>query len=364
MPYPTLDPRQGGGDGGAVPPPATGNGDDYGVSLGSLYNIWQAPMAGAGTFQGMLQSVLGQYLPQDWNNSRYRPGSNSSAPNGSLNLSPTAYNYLKSNLASMFPGDRGESANVMNLLLRGTTGPSVTTNPNDPTNPLPPNPGGGTGNTGDNGSGITPLPGFPLGGLFGAPGGGVVLNDNGQPDPNSIQNIMQSVLQTYLGQQEQQQTQQGALSNYLNSMISNGLPNMGLYYQTGANAINQAYNTQTQQLQGRLAGQGMGRSGIGTGAMVDLEGQRANALGNMSAQLSAQDTTYRQSALSQLLGLNQNAATNNLNQLNSLNNLGYNEWSAVNNKPGVSPGQVGLQAASAGGQAIGTALMALLMGGL
>lgn len=95
------------------------------------------------------------------------------------------------------------------------------------------------------------------------------------------------------------------LGNLLKGQIDNGMPQMGMYRQNSQAAVNTGADQAKRTLQANLAGSGMLRSGMATTGLMNVEGQREQALADNEVKLSGMDQTFRSQALGNLLGLNQ-----------------------------------------------------------
>lgn len=92
-------------------------------------------------------------------------------------------------------------------------------------------------------------------------------------------------------------------ADLLKGYIAQGDPNQALYKQGAMADVNKTYDKGATTLKENLAGSGMLRSGVGQNAFATLEGGRANAMGGVNTQLAAQDQSFRQNALKNLLGV-------------------------------------------------------------
>ena len=92
-------------------------------------------------------------------------------------------------------------------------------------------------------------------------------------------------------------------TDLLDNMIKNGMPQIDLYRQNAQKNINQSTQAGESTLAQSLAQSGLFRSGALPMGILNLEGQKANAMGNVEVNLAAQDQAFRQKALSNLLGL-------------------------------------------------------------
>lgn len=126
----------------------------------------------------------------------------------------------------------------------------------------------------------------------------------------------------------------GLLGDILSQQMTDGLPNMDAYKQYSEGSINKSFNNSRTQMKQDLASRGMGGSGAALAAMAGLSGERANALGQNSLNLSQMDADYRQKALAGLFDLNNVGINAKQNQFsNMLNALGmqYNQMSDTRN---------------------------------
>jgi len=115
----------------------------------------------------------------------------------------------------------------------------------------------------------------------------------------------------------------GLLGNVLSQQMTSGLPNMDAYKQYSEGSINKSFNNSRTQMKEDLASRGMGGSGAALAAMAGLSGERANALGQNSLNLSQMDADYKQKALAGLFDLNNVGINAKQNQFsNMLNALG------------------------------------------
>ncbi len=117
-----------------------------------------------------------------------------------------------------------------------------------------------------------------------------VAKQKGQVDPNKTAGGFTGVDYKYF-------------TDLLDNMIKNGMPQIDLYRQNAQTSINKGAQSGENALAESLAQSGLYRSGALPMGVLNLEGQKANAMGNVEVQLAAQDQAFRQKALSNLLGL-------------------------------------------------------------
>jgi len=93
------------------------------------------------------------------------------------------------------------------------------------------------------------------------------------------------------------------LADILKKQMTEGDPTLDVNRQATQAQINQSVNKSQSTVGQNLANTGLSRSGLNTASIVNLEGQRANAIGNAEVNLINQDQEYKQQALTNLLGL-------------------------------------------------------------
>lgn len=92
-------------------------------------------------------------------------------------------------------------------------------------------------------------------------------------------------------------------ADLLRGYIAKGDPNQSLYKQSLYGDVNKSFDKGATTLRENLAGSGMLRSGVGQNAFATLEGGRTGAISEANTQLAAQDQSFRQGALQNLLGV-------------------------------------------------------------
>lgn len=131
----------------------------------------------------------------------------------------------------------------------------------------------------------------------------------------------------------------GLLGRILSQQLSDGAPNIDEYRQNVQGAIKKNAKLNQTQLNESFASRGMGNSGAAMAAQAMLSGETSQALGQSEVDLANMNESYKQDAISKLLGLNalssnvdQNKFSNlmslfqtNLNQLNFNREMQYKE---------------------------------------
>lgn len=94
------------------------------------------------------------------------------------------------------------------------------------------------------------------------------------------------------------------LSNYLQGASNGTIPGADQMRQTAYGKINTQTNNSAQRLKENMAANGMGQSGIASSALASLYGSGAGAIGDFESNLAEKELSFKQNAVSQLLGLN------------------------------------------------------------
>lgn len=116
------------------------------------------------------------------------------------------------------------------------------------------------------------------------------------------------------------------LGSLLSKTLTDGIPNLNEMKFNSQKGINQNYQGSRKALQEDFAGRGMGGSGAANVALAGLAGDRYSATLQNNLGYDQMDTSYKQNALSQLLGLNQFGGNQDLNANSQrLSLLGLNQ---------------------------------------